>query len=265
MKAVILAGGKGTRLAPYTKILPKPLMPIGDMPILEILLRQLARSGVDEVILTVGHLAHLLCAFFQGGARYGLKIRYSFEDNPLGTAGPLSLLPDMDETFIVTNGDVLTTLELRDLLAYHQAHQGIATIASHNRTVRIDLGVIQANQQDEIIGYLEKPSYDFRVSMGIYVFEPAVLEYIGYNQYLDLPELVLKLINANKRVLSYPFDGYWMDLGRVEDYEQAVNEFEQLKDQILGAEFVEPEAYLLDHFLVENTYPSRRRGANRKG
>jgi NDP-sugar pyrophosphorylase family protein len=260
MKAVVLAGGKGSRLAPYTKILPKPLMPIGDMPILEILLRQLARSGVDEVILTVGHLAHLLCSFFQDGAQYGLKIHYSLEDQPLGTAGPLSLLPDMDETFFVTNGDVLTTLNLCDLLAYHQAQQGIATIASHHRCVRVDLGVIQTNQQNEIIGYLEKPSYDYRVSMGIYVFEPAVLDYIGYNQYLDLPDLVLKLIEAHERVLSYPFDGYWMDLGRAEDYEQAVNEFEQRKSQILGDGFVYSEAGLLNQFTTVSTLrtPGRR-------
>jgi NDP-sugar pyrophosphorylase family protein len=264
MKAVILAGGKGTRLAPYTKILPKPLMPIGDMPILEILLRQLARSGVDEVILTVGHLAQLLCTFFQDGRRYGLKIHYSFEEKPLGTAGPLSLLPDMDETFIVTNGDVLTTLSLSELLAYHHAHGGIATIASHHRNVRIDLGVIQANQEDEIVGYLEKPCYDYRVSMGIYIFEPAILDYIAYNQYLDLPDLVLKLINANERVMSYPFDGYWMDLGRMEDYEQAVTEFEQLKGQILGDEFEQPGSYLLEEYPPVNINHVGIRAAKRE-
>lgn len=264
MKAVILAGGKGTRLAPYTKILPKPLMPIGDMPILEILLRQLARSGVDEVILTVGHLAQLLCTFFQDGRRYGLNIHYSFEEKPLGTAGPLSLLPDMDETFIVTNGDVLTTLNLGELLAYHHTHQGIATIASHHRNVRIDLGVIQTNPNNEIIGYLEKPCYDYRVSMGIYVFEPAVLDYIAYNQFLDLPDLVLMLINANERVMSYPFDGYWMDLGRMEDYEQAVTEFEQLKSQILGEGFEQPGSYLLEEYSPLNIYRSQGRTTRRE-
>jgi NDP-sugar pyrophosphorylase family protein len=250
MKAIVLAGGKGTRLAPYTKILPKPLMPIGDMPILEILLRQLARCGVDEVILTVGHLAHLLCAFFQGGERYGLKINYSYEEKPLGTAGPLSLLGGLDDTFLVTNGDVLTTLDIKQLIEFHHAHHGIATIASHARKVRIDLGVIQTNSQHEIIGYLEKPCYDYCVSMGIYIFEPAILKYIGFNQYLDLPDLVLKLIEAGERVMSYPFDGYWMDLGRVEDYEQAVAEFEGLKPQILGEQFVESGVNLLESRLA---------------
>jgi NDP-sugar pyrophosphorylase family protein len=236
MKAVVLAGGKGTRLAPYTTILPKPLMPIGDMPILEILLRQMNRYGVDEVILTVGHLSHLMCAFFQDGRQFGVKIRYSFEECPLGTAGPLSLIEGLDETFFVSNGDVLSTLNYQDLLAYHRHCGGIATIAAHVRKVHIDLGVIQRNEKNEIIGYLEKPSYDYYVSMGIYIFEPRVLSYIPYNSYLDFPDLVLKLILAGERVVSYPYDGYWMDLGRVDDYEQAVKDFENLRPQILGDE-----------------------------
>src|SRR5512139_2185532 len=136
MKAVVLAGGKGARLAPYTKILPKPLMPIGDMPILEVLLRQLGRSGIDEVILTVGHLAELIRTFFQDGTRLGLQIRYSFEDHPLGTAGPLSLVDGLEDTFMVINGDVLTTLNFCNLLEYHHSHNAIATIAAHDRKTR---------------------------------------------------------------------------------------------------------------------------------
>lgn len=234
MKAVILAGGKGTRLAPYTKILPKPLMPIGDMPILEILLRQMKRYGVNEVILTVGHLAGLLCAFFQEGERIGLTIHYSFEEQPLGTAGPLSLINGLDDTFIVANGDVLTALDLGALVNFHKCSNAIATIASHVRHVRIDYGVIQASSEHEIIGYIEKPTNEFLVSMGIYVFEPRVLSYINFNEYLDLPNLILKLIEADERVMSYPYPGYWMDLGRISDYERAVEDFEKVKDSILG-------------------------------
>lgn len=235
MKAVILAGGKGTRLAPYTKILPKPLMPIGDMPILEVLLRQMKNAGVDEVILTVGHLAHLLQTFFQDGSQYGLKIHYSYEDKPLGTAGPLALVADLlDETFLVANGDVLTTLDLRELAAAHRHFQAAATIASHARQIKVDLGVLQFDGAADITGYLEKPVYDFMVSMGIYVFEPRVLQYIPPNQYLDFPDLVLSLIAHSERVCGYRFDGYWQDLGRPDDYEQAVNEFEALRQQILG-------------------------------
>ena len=236
MKAVILAGGKGARLAPYTKILPKPLMPIGDMPILEILLRQMKRAGVAEVVLTVGHLAELLRAFFQDGRRFDLKIDYSYEEQPLGTAGPLSLIAGLDETFLVTNGDVLTTLDLRELIAAHHRSGAAATIASHARQVKVDLGVLQFNGADELTGYFEKPVYDFFVSMGIYVFEPRVLSHIPYNQYLDFPDLVLRLINSGERVMGYRFDGYWQDLGRADDYEQAIQDFDRLRPQILGAE-----------------------------
>jgi NDP-sugar pyrophosphorylase family protein len=234
MKAVILAGGKGARLAPYTKILPKPLMPIGDMPILEILLRQLKRHGVDEVIITVGHLAQLLEVFFQDGERLGMKIQYSYEDQPLGTAGPLSLVSGLDDTFLVANGDVLTTLDFAALVADHHQSGAIATIAMHQRQVKVDLGVIQCNGSNEITGYLEKPTYDFHVSMGIYVFEPRVLAYIPFNQYLDFPDLVLRLIAVGERVRGFPYDGYWQDLGRPDDYEQAVDDFPTLKAHILG-------------------------------
>jgi len=236
MKAVILAGGKGSRLAPYTKILPKPLMPIGDMPILEIILRQMKYSGVEEVILTVGHLGDLLSTFFQDGSRLGLKIQYSFEKQPLGTAGPLSLIKDLHETFLVTNGDVLTTLKFKELVEYHRKQGGIATIACHQRQVKIDYGVLQTNGMNEIIQYIEKPVYDFSVSMGIYVFEPEVLSYIPYNQFLDFPNLVLKLIEAGERVISFPYCDYWMDLGRLSDYEQAVQDFETMKNQFICEE-----------------------------
>lgn len=234
MKAVVLAGGKGTRLAPYTKILPKPLMPIGDMPILEILLRQMKRAGIDEVVLTVGHLAELLRAFFQDGERLGLKIRYSYEESPLGTAGPLSLIEGLDDTFLVTNGDVLTNLNLKTLIDYHRDSHALATIAMHKRQVRVDLGVIERNGSNVITGYIEKPTFDFHVSMGIYVFDPQVLAYIAPNEYMDFPDLVLRLIRQKQRVVGYPFDGYWQDLGRPDDYEQAVQEFQALKPQILG-------------------------------
>ena len=237
MKAVILAGGKGARLRPYTKILPKPLMPIGDMPILEILLRQMKNTGlIDEAILTVGYLEELLRAFFKDGERFGLKIDYSFEEQPLGTAGPLSLIEGLTETFLVTNGDVLTTLNIADLVRYHRENRATATIAMHARQIKVDLGVLELDGNNQISGYIEKPTYDFNVSMGIYVFEPRVLDYIPRDQYLDFPDLVLRLIEDGQRVLGYPFDGYWQDLGRPDDYEQAVAEFDALRPLILGEE-----------------------------
>ena len=233
MKAVVLAGGKGTRLAPYTRILPKPLMPIGDMPILEVLLRQMKQAGIEEVILTVGHLAHLLRTFFMDGEQWGLRISYSYEENPLGTAGPLSLIPGLCSTFLVTNGDVLTTLDLKELLDFHKSQGGIATIAVHRRQVKIDLGVVQWNGHHSLSGYIEKPVYDYTVSMGIYVFEPRVMDYIPHNQYLDFPDLVLKMIAAGERVCGYAFDGYWMDLGRPDDYAQASEDFAYMREQFL--------------------------------
>ncbi len=233
MKAVILAGGKGTRLAPYTTILPKPLMPIGDMPILEVLLRQMKRSGVKQVVLTVGHLASLLQAYFKSGSQWNLDIQYCTEMKPLGTAGPIAQVPGLNETFLVANGDILTTINLKKLVAFHKQKGGIATIASHRRQVKVDLGVIQWDGNNRIKGYLEKPTTDYSVSMGIYVFEPKILEYIPVGEYLDFPDLILKLIDHGEQVYGYPFDGYWMDLGRPDDYVQANNDSEKMKHHFL--------------------------------
>jgi NDP-sugar pyrophosphorylase family protein len=231
MKAIILAGGKGTRLAPYTKILPKPLMPIGDMPILEVLLRQIKCAGIDQVVITVGHLAGLLRAFFQDGSKLGMRITYSLEDKPLGTSGPLSLVTGLDQTFLVTNGDVLTTLNMRDLIRFHAKQKATATIAVHCRKVDIDFGVVQCDEDNRMIGYLEKPSIEYMVSMGIYVFEPKVLSYIPRGQYLDLPDLVRKMIAAGEKVVSYPYKGYWQDLGRPDDYERATRDFDSMQKE----------------------------------
>ena len=233
MKAVVLAGGRGTRLAPYTYVLPKPLMPIGEMPILEVLLRQMKRAGVEDVVLTVGHLAALLRAYFGDGKNLDLCITYSYEDKPLGTAGPIALVPGLNETFLVTNGDVLTTLDLNELLAFHKRNGGVATIAAHRRQVRIDLGVIQWDGDSRISGYIEKPTYDYTVSMGIYVFEPAVLDFIPRGERLDFPDLILKLIAAGQKVCGYTFDGYWMDLGSPDDYAQANQDFASMQAQFL--------------------------------
>ena len=233
MRAVILAGGKGRRLAPYTTVLPKPLMPIGDMPILEVVLRQLKFSGVKKVTLAVGYLAELLMAFFNDGKRLGLKIDYSLEEKPLGTAGPLALIRDLHDTFIVMNGDILTDLDYKDLIQYHKRNGGIATIATYKRTVKIDFGVLEINRDNFLTNYVEKPAFDYFVSMGIYVFEPKVLKYIPKNQYMDFPDLVKKLLNNGEKVAAYLFSGYWLDIGRPEDYSIAIEEFEQRRYKFL--------------------------------
>jgi NDP-sugar pyrophosphorylase family protein len=234
MKAVVMAGGKGTRLAPYTKILPKPLLPIGDMPILEVLIRQLKHSGVDEIFLTVGHLSELLRAFFQGGEQWGVKINYCYEDFPMGTVGALALIPDLTETFLMTNGDVLTDMNPKVLVAHHKRHQAMATIAVHHRKVKIDFGVLQIDRPSgEVKDYIEKPTHEYMVSMGMYVFEPEVVKYVPKGGYLDFPDLILALIAAGEKVIAYPFSGYWQDLGRPDDYEQAAEDFDTLRHQFL--------------------------------
>lgn len=236
MRAVILAGGKGTRLAPYTTLFPKPLMPVGDMPILEIVIRQLKRAGITQVTLAVGHLANLLMAFFGNGERYGVNIDYSLEDKPLGTAGPLALIDGLDSTFVVMNGDVLTTLDYSALLAYHRQRDVAATIAMHERSVQINLGVIETDGDNMLTGYIEKPTYHYRVSMGIYVFDPRVLQYVQPGTHIDFNELIWKLLAAKEPVQAYPYDGYWLDIGLPDDYQHAVEEFDRLRDQFLPKE-----------------------------
>lgn len=233
MKAVILAGGKGKRLAPYTTVLPKPLMPIGDMPILEVVLRQLKRHGCDEATMAVGHLAELLMAFFNDGSKLGMKIKYSIEDKPLGTAGPLSLIKDLDDHFFVMNGDILTDLDFSDLYRHHRESGALATIATYQRTVRIDFGVLETDADNFVREYIEKPTMGYQVSMGIYVFDPEVLGYIKPNTFFDFPDLVKLLISEGKKVATYPFKGYWLDIGRPDDYEKATEEFEQNKQIFL--------------------------------
>ena len=233
MKAVVLAGGKGTRLAPYTRVFPKPMMPVGDKAILEILLHQMRRAGITEVVLTVGHLAGLMRAFFQDGSHLGIKIQYSYEEHPLGTAGPLALVKGLDETFLVTNGDVLSTLNIADLITFHHAQGGIATIATHHRKVHIDLGVIEVNGDYSIKDYIEKPTIPYQVSMGIYVFEPGALQYVEAGKYLDFPDLIKIMLSKGERVVAYPFEGYWQDLGNPGDYEQANEDFERMRPEFL--------------------------------
>jgi len=232
MRAVILAGGKGTRLAPYTTVLPKPLMPIGEMPILEIVMRQLAHYGIQHITLAVGYLAELLMAYCGDGSKFGVKLDYSREEKPLGTAGPISLIQNLNETFLVRNGDLLSTVDYGAMWEYHKERGAIATLASYRREVKIDLGVIES-EDGWVKDYIEKPTYHYAVSTGIYIFEPDVLEFMEYDQRLDLPGLVLRLMRANKKVNIYNFDGYWLDIGRHDDYESAIEEFSAHRNEFL--------------------------------
>jgi NDP-sugar pyrophosphorylase family protein len=232
MRAVILAGGRGTRLAPYTTVLPKPLMPIGEHPVLELLIRRLARSEIDRVTIAVGHLASLIQAYFGDGSHFGVRIDYSAETEPLGTAGPLSLISGIDERFLVMNGDLLTDLDFGLLLSAHSDARATATVGLYERDVPIDLGVIETDDSDRIVRYIEKPVYHYRVSMGAYVFEPEVISHIPKRQAFDLPDLIHSLIAAGKKVVGYPHTGYWLDIGRPDDYQRAQEDFNRFHDRL---------------------------------
>jgi len=232
MRAIILAGGKGTRLLPYTTVIPKPLMPVGEKPILEVIIRQLKYYSFSSVTMAVGYLAELIEAYFSDGNKYGIKIDYSREDKPLGTIGSLSLIDGLDKTFLVMNGDVLTNLDYCRLVDFHEKNQAVATIATYNKKVKIDLGILEMDENFRLTEFTEKPTLKYHVSMGIYVFEPEILSFIQPNGYLDFPDLVLALMKAGRKVVAFPFDGYWLDIGRHEDYVRAQEEFETLKEDL---------------------------------
>lgn len=235
MKAIILAGGKGTRLAPYTTVFPKPMLPIDNRPILEIVIQQLASYGFTDIVLSVGYLSELIQAYFQNPQKLpeGVSLTYIREDEPLGTAGSLSLVPDITDTFLMMNGDVLTTLDYDQFFEFHRANQGLVTIAMHKRQVNIDFGVLSVDVTSTLTAYTEKPTLDYLVSMGVYIFEPTVLRYIEPGKRLDFPDLIKQLLADNKKVQGYPTDAYWLDIGRHDDYEEAVRIFENMKDQFL--------------------------------
>ncbi len=229
---MILAGGKGTRLAPYTTVLPKPLMPIGDRAILDVVVRQLASYGYTRLTFAVGYLAHLIKAVFGDGSEWGVSIEYHEEEEPLGTAGPLRLVEGLDDTFLAMNGDVLTTLDYAELLEAHRRAGNALTIATHRRTVRTEYGVLHLDghhgETERVTDYEEKPELEYTVSMGVYVLEPSALEQVPAGRRFDIPDLVLALLSAGKPVGSLLYDGYWLDIGRHDDYEQALADYEQI-------------------------------------
>ena len=236
-RAVILAGGRGTRLAPYTTVIPKPLLPVGDRAILDVVMHQLQRTHFDEVTLAVGHLAHLVRAVFGDGSRHGVSIDYFEEEAPLGTVGALASIDRLDDPFLVMNGDLLTTLDYRAFYEWHVESGNVLSIATHARTLHADYGILRlggSSHSDRVIGMHEKPSFPVIVSMGIYAFDPLAIDYIDIGERLDLPDLVARLLDANHPVGSYRHDGFWLDVGRPEDYAAAIEQFEELTPQLLS-------------------------------
>jgi NDP-sugar pyrophosphorylase family protein len=227
MQGVILAGGQGTRLRPFTATIPKPLLPLGDIPIVEVVIRQLAASGVRRIAIALGHLAHLFTAVVGDGLRFGVEIRYFPEEHPLGTAGPLRLIPELEEPFLVMNGDVLTTLDYNRLITAHIQSDAAATIAVRQRDVKIDFGVIAATPDGLLEDYLEKPVISYKVSMGISVLSRRCLDLIPEHSKFDMPDLMLALKTRGYVVRALQTDCYWQDIGRVDDYELASADFQR--------------------------------------
>ena len=234
MRVVIQAGGIGSRLRPYTTVVPKPLMPVAEMPILEIVIRQLAMRGFDHITITVGHLAHLIRAFFGDGSAYGVQIDYLLEEEPLGTIGAVRMVPDLTEPFIVMNGDLLTDI---DYGAFYEGHvaSGVAmSVAVYNKEVPISLGVIEFDPDKRIMGFEEKPVKMFPVSMGVYAMSPEMLEQIPSGEHFGFDDLMAKVITEEIPVKAVEFDGIWLDIGRHEDYDNATRVFLANRHRFLG-------------------------------
>jgi NDP-sugar pyrophosphorylase family protein len=227
-RAVILAGGKGTRLRPYTVALPKPLMPIGEYPILEVIIRQLRKAGFGHITLAVNHQADLFRAFFGDGEKWGVKIDYSLEHMALSTMGPLKLIPDLPEHFLVMNGDILSDVPYGEFLDRHSRESRLFSISAARREQRIDYGVLRTSEDLQLTGFEEKPCFPFMVSMGIYSVSRRVLDTIPENQPYGFDHLVLKYLERGERVEVVPHDGYWLDIGRPDDYQRAVDEWPEL-------------------------------------
>ena len=224
--AVIMAGGLGTRLRPYTVVLPKPLMPVGEYPILGIIIKQLVNFGFERVILAVNHQAEIIKAYFGKGDGWGLKIEYVFEKKPLGTMGPLLLINDLPETFLVMNGDILTDLNYLKLLEDHINSNYIFSISASIRKQNIDYGVLSA-KNGKLIEMYEKPQKDYLVSMGVYAVNNTILDFIPRDEYFGFDNLMLRLLKYKKVVGVIHHDGYWLDIGRPEDYMEAIDMVEQ--------------------------------------
>jgi NDP-sugar pyrophosphorylase family protein len=235
VQAFILAGGRGSRLAPLTTVIPKPLVPVGDLPILEVLIRQLVAAGIADITVSLGYLGHLIRAVVGDGTRFGARVTYTEEDQPLGTAGALALLGDVDDddTVLVLNGDTLTDLSYGALIDRHRASGAEASLVVLRREIPIDFGVIEVGENDRLAGYAEKPRFDFLVSIGINVFRGRALARIAPGESLDMPTFLLRLRDDGAYVRCHEADCFWLDLGRLEDLRHANQVFTDNHERFL--------------------------------
>ena len=225
MMAVILAGGKGRRLEPFTMTIPKPLLPLDDMPIIEVVIRQLVKAGVKRIVLTLGHMGPVFTSLIGDGSKWGVSIEYQYEEKPLGTSGAISLIDNLDDDFIVMNGDILTTLDYKELFDFHIKNKNMGTIAVTKRNVNIDFGVVELTSDDKLGEYIEKPVISHNVSMGINVLSKEALKYIPEGKKFDMPELMVAIKENKNSVGCYKTDCYWQDIGRFDDYKRASDDF----------------------------------------
>ncbi len=232
-RAVILAGGKGTRLRPYTVVLPKPLMPIGDYPILEVIIRQLVQHQFTHITMAVNHQAELIQAFFGNGSKWGINIDYSLEDKPLSTMAPLKLIKDLPDNFLVMNGDILTDLNFSNFYNNHVKSKNIFTISSYQREVKSEFGVLDIDEANTLTGFREKPVNVYDVSMGIYMVSKEAVQAIPENTFYGFDHLMLDLMRDGKKPKVEKFNGYWLDIGRPDDYIQAIDEFDTMKEKFI--------------------------------
>ncbi len=233
MMAIILAGGKGTRLKPFTMTIPKPLLPLGDTPILEVVLQQLSNSGFKRVVITLGHMAPIFKSYLGGGERFGMDISYVIEEEPLGTAGSIRLVEDLEDDFLIMNGDLLTTLDYSALLEFHKEKQAHGTISLQKRQVNIDYGVIRSSENGELSEYEEKPTIPYEVSMGVNALSKKCLEFIPPDEKYDMPQLMLDMRAAGNTVMCFRPECYWKDIGRFDDFQEASADFDRDPNRFL--------------------------------
>lgn len=233
MRAIILAGGKGTRLRPYTTLIPKPLVPLGGKySILEIVIMQLARTGFEHITLAVNHLSHLIMAYFGDGSRFGIQLDYSLEEAELSTIGPLTLIENLPENFLVMNGDILCDLDYGAFFEKHVQQCNQISVSSFRRNVKIDFGVLKYDHSGLLNAFEEKPSYDFDVSMGIYCFNRSVISDLPTGSHYGFDNLMLDGLQNGKNINVVPFAGYWLDIGRPDDYQYADENFLDLAHRL---------------------------------
>lgn len=224
-----MAGGLGSRLRPYTITIPKPLVPIGELPILEIIIRQLASEGIEHITLAVNHQADLIKSYFGDGSKWNLFIDYSLESKPLSTMGPLTLISDLPQDFLVLNGDILTDISFRKLGQKHLESNSLFTISSYKRNECVDYGVLEIDEHSRLSGFREKPTISYQVSMGLYVLSSKVLDVIPENTFYGFDDLMCELIERGQPANVVNHGGIWLDIGRPDDYSKAIDVFENNK------------------------------------